>query len=88
MVVADHQRLTSETFFEIAHLPENQERRLELDDGEIVEMPSSRRVNTVTGGRILYFVNAIVIPNELGYVSGADGGYKLAPRTVRQPDVG
>jgi Uma2 family endonuclease len=28
-----------------------------------------------------------VIPNDLGYVTVPDGGYKLAPRKVRQPDA-
>jgi Uma2 family endonuclease len=87
-MIADRPRLTAEAFFEIAQLPENQDRRLELQDGEIIEMASSRKKNTITAMRIGHFISAIVIPADLGYVTGADGGYKLAPRTVRQPDVG
>jgi Uma2 family endonuclease len=37
--------------------------------------------------RIGYFFNAFVIPRDLGYVTGADGGFKLAVRRSRQPDV-
>ncbi len=79
---------TAEEFFEIARLPENEEKRLELDDGVIVDMGSSSRVNTITAMRIAYFLNAHVIPNRLGFVTGPDGGFKLASGRVRRPDVG
>lgn len=79
---------TAEEFFEIAALPENDEKWLELDDGVIVEMAASRPINTVTASRVSYFLNAYVIPRNLGYVTGADGGFKLGERQVRQPDVG
>ena len=87
-MVLQHERLyTVEEFWEIARLPENEGRRLELEDGVIVEMASSSPVNTVTAMRIGHFLNAFVIPRDLGYVTGADGGFKLAPRRSRQPDV-
>lgn len=79
---------TAEEFFEIAALPENEDKRLELDDGVIVEMAGSSPINTVTAMRIGTFVNNFVMPRDLGYVTGADGGFKLAPKRVRQPDVG
>src|SRR5690349_11072937 len=83
-----HEKLyTPEEFFEIAALPENEDRRLELDEGVIVEMTSSR-LNTVTGMRIGYFLNSHVIPNDLGLVTGADGGFVLtATNRVRRPDA-
>jgi len=37
--------------------------------------------------RIGHFFNAFVIPRDLGYVTGADGGFKLASRRARRPDV-
>ncbi len=79
---------TFEEFWEVACLPENENRRLELEDGVIVEMGASSPINTVTAGRILHFLNAFVIPRNLGYVTGADGGFKLAPKKSRLPDVG
>ncbi len=80
--------LTAEQFWKIAISPENEERRFELEDGVIVEMAPSSAVNSVTAMRIGYFLNAFVIPRNLGYVTGADGGYQLGLRRVRQPDVG
>ena len=77
-----------EAFHEIVGLPENAEKRLEWEDGVIVDMGPSTRLNTVTAARIGYFLNAHVIPNDLGFVTGADGGFHLqSARRVRRPDV-
>lgn len=80
-------RYTVEEFFEIAQLPENEEKRLEFDDGDIIDMGSSSRVNTIVGIRIAHFLSAFVIPNDLGFVTGADAGYKQPSGKVRRPDV-
>ncbi len=88
MVAHEQQKLyTAEEFREIARLPENEGRRLELEEGEIVEMPASKPISTILAMRIGHFLNAFVIPRDLGYVTGADGGFKLGPGTVRQPDA-
>lgn len=78
---------TAEEFFEIARLPENDNRRLELEDGVIIEMAASRPINTVIATRMATFLNNHIMKNNAGYVSGADGSYKLANDRVRQPDV-
>lgn len=78
---------TAEEFWTITQLPENEGRRLELDGGVIVDMGSSTKRNTVVAARLIYFFNAHVIPNDLGCVTAPDGGFKLATRRVRQPDV-
>jgi Uma2 family endonuclease len=78
---------TADEFFEMARLSENEDRRLELDEGVIVEMASSSPTNTVTAGRIIYFLNAFVLPRGLGYVTVPDGGFRLTEHKVRQPDA-
>jgi Uma2 family endonuclease len=78
---------TAEEFWEIAQLPENEGRRLELEDGVIVEMASSSQENTVIAGLVIHFLNTFVVPNKLGYVTAPDGGFKLGQRTSRQPDA-
>jgi Uma2 family endonuclease len=88
MVLERENLYTAEEFFEFAALPENEARRLELEDGVIVDMAASTPINTVTAMRIGHFVNAFVIPRDLGYVTGADGGFKLGEKRVRLPDVG
>lgn len=83
-----HEKLYSvEEFWEIARLPENEGRRLELEDGVIVEMASSTPINTIIAGRMIHFLNAFVLPRGLGYVTSPDGGFKLASGKSRQPDA-
>lgn len=86
-VYAYEKRYTVEDFWEFARSPENETRRLELEDGVIVEMASSSPLNTVIAGRIIYFLNGHVIPNDLGYVTVPDGGFKLGSKSSRQPDA-
>jgi Uma2 family endonuclease len=78
---------TAEEFWEIAQRPENQDKRLELIDGVIVEMAPSSQKNTVVAGRIIYFLNAFVIPRDLGYVTGPDGGFTIDGHNGYQPDA-
>jgi Uma2 family endonuclease len=78
---------TFEEFWEIAHLPENADRRLELEDGVIVDMGSSSKLNTVVSGRLIHYLNAHVIANDLGIITVPDAGYKLGGSTYRQPEV-
>lgn len=88
-MVLQHERLyTLAEFREIARLPENEERRLEWEDGVIVDVGSSSRLNSVTALRIGTFLNVHVMGHKLGYVSGADGGYFLkAAKRIRRPDT-
>jgi Uma2 family endonuclease len=87
MVVVKQKLYTNEEFLAFAQLPENAEKRLELIDGVVYEMPPSSRKNTVTAVRVSAFIFRFVDENKLGYVTGADGGFDLRPGTVRQPDV-
>jgi Uma2 family endonuclease len=87
MLLEREKLYTAEECFEFAALPENENRRLALGDGVIVDMASFTPINTVTAMRIGHFLNAFVIPRDLGYMTGADGGFKLSEKRVRQPDV-
>lgn len=78
---------TVEEFRQLARLPENEARRLELVQGMIVEMAASRPINTIIAGRIIHYLNAHVLPRNIGYVTVPDGGFKLKAGTSRQPDV-
>ncbi|HLU10677.1 MAG TPA: Uma2 family endonuclease [Oceanobacillus sp.] len=79
---------TADEFWEIASLPENEDRRLELEDGEIVDMGWSSPLNTIVAVRMATFINVFVLANDLGYVTGADGGFILPNGNTRRPDVG
>src|SRR5688572_27367561 len=86
MAVQTHMRVSIEEFEKIAALPENADRHLEYIGGEIVEVVSnnlSSRIALRIGGKISNFVEA----QNLGYVTGADGGYKVSGEDYI-PDVG
>lgn len=78
---------TSEEFLAYARLPQNAQRRLELVEGVIVEMPPSKPLNSIIVQRVGHFLNTHILLDNLGYVSGADGGFVLAEGRVRQPDM-
>jgi Uma2 family endonuclease len=78
---------TIEEFWEIAQKPENEGKRLELVKGVIYELAPSSKKNTITAIRFASFLLPFVDEHDLGYVSGADGGFELSDDEVRQPDV-
>ena len=84
---------TIDEFWEIAHLPENDEKRLELVEGVIVEMPPAGGEHGELGGNLFGFIWTHVRQNKLGHVTAAETGYVLfinndGKDTVRAPDVG
>src|SRR5688572_7190612 len=71
--------------FEVESNPD----RVELIDGEIVEMTPSSDGSSSVAARITVLIGMHVLPNNLGRLYGADGGFVLFPdrETVRVPDV-
>lgn len=59
----------------------------ELINGELVEVPPTRRENSWIALEIGSQLRNFVRKHDLGRVFGADGGYTLFPNTVRIPDV-
>jgi Uma2 family endonuclease len=85
---------TAEEFWEISHLPENADKRLELVEGEIREMaPSGGEHGEITFDFGLVIGNFVKARN-LGRVTAAETGYILGADpltgkdTVRGPDIG
>ena len=68
-------------------LPDD-EWQYELVEGRLVRMPPSGRRATRMGRRLAARLGDFVDLHGLGEVSGADGGYRLAPGTDLAPDVG
>lgn len=79
---------TADEFFRIAARWENDGRRLELDNGQIVEVDSSSAFESVTGAMIAFRLGNFVMPHRAGYLTGADGAFILRPNRVRFPNVG
>ena len=80
-------RYTAEEFLVFCELPENADKRFELVDREIVEMPLSSLPNSYIAARIIYFLMGYVLKTGLGHVFGADGGSRLNNNLIRIPDV-
>jgi Uma2 family endonuclease len=68
------ERIDVATFEEMARAPENLDRNLELVAGEIVEMVSNQRSAGIAS-ILLVELGGYVRRNQLGFTTGADGGY-------------
>lgn len=87
-MVTREKRMTVQEFFDYTGLPENEGRRLELEDGIITEMAGSRPINTIVAGNIVVALHLHVMPHNLGHVTLPDARFVLNDGTVRMPDVG
>src|SRR5581483_133070 len=74
----------SNEFLALESLPENAGRILELVNGEIVEKLPSFKPSKLTM-RIGHFL--LSFADDLGHVTGADGGYVMSETDVFNPDV-
>jgi Uma2 family endonuclease len=77
---------TIEDYERFILLPENEDRRFEYIEGEVVEVVSnsySSRIAARILGRMLVYVER----QKLGYITGADGGYEVGANRL-MPDVG
>lgn len=87
------QIMTITEFWEFAQLPDNRDKRWELINGVPIEkgqygnMAPSSKINSVIAVKIARFLDEYAEKHNLGYVSGADGGYRVG-NNVFQPDAG
>jgi Uma2 family endonuclease len=83
----DDKIMTADEFYEFANLPENATRKMELINGEIIEVPSNAYVSYISG-IIIYLINSYLKSQGLkGYVTGEAGGFALSEDVVVAPDV-
>lgn len=77
--------ITAAEFFAMTF---DDEQQRELVNGEIILMPPSRPINTIIAIRLATALFNFLEAQALGgFVTGPDGGFQLAPNTVRMPDV-
>ena len=70
-------KITVEEFERWAELPENADKLLEYVGGEIIEVVSNNYVSLVAV-RISARLQLFAEEHDLGYVTGADGGYRVS----------
>lgn len=81
--------LTAEQFFEWANRRENEGKRYELVNGEVVEMPSPGELHGYVCWIVIKILTEYVVRRGAGYLLTNDAGLiiRRAPDTVRGPDV-
>ncbi|HRF97302.1 MAG TPA: Uma2 family endonuclease [Aggregatilineales bacterium] len=87
------QSMTITEFWDFVNLDENRDKRWELINGIPIEkggdgdMAPSSKINSVIAIKIARFLDEYAEKTNSGYVTGADGGYRVDTH-VFQPDVG
>jgi Uma2 family endonuclease len=81
--------LTAEEFYDFCHLPENRDRQLELERGEVVEVSRPGMPHGVVCANVVYLITQYARQRKRGYVCGNDTGviWERGPDTVKGPDV-
>jgi Uma2 family endonuclease len=80
-------KYTIDKFEPLALRPENAGKRLELIEGEIVEVVSNS-YSSLVAANIIFFIQLYLRQGGMrGYVTGADGGYRVGDEAYI-PDVG
>lgn len=82
-------RMTAVQFYKWAIRPENQDRRVELDEGEIVDVPSPTRTHGYHCWLVVSILTNYVMKRGSGYLLTNDCGIIVSrkPDTVRGADV-
>jgi Uma2 family endonuclease len=85
MTMQESRLMTVEEFEAFVELPENADKRFEFIGGEIIEVPNNTFVSYIAGLILTYF-NLYLFSNDIGYVTGEAGGYKVSTERYA-PDV-
>jgi Uma2 family endonuclease len=81
--------MTAEEFFDWANRPENEGKRYELDQGEVVEMPSPGEAHALVCWFVIKLLTEYLVCLGRGHLLTNDCGLivRRRPDTVRGPDV-
>lgn len=89
MATVSTPKMTAEEFFDWANRPEHEDRRYELDDGEVVEMSRPGELHGVVCWLVSHLLGGYLFRRGAGYLCTNDTGLVVRrnPDTVRGPDV-
>lgn len=85
MAIQLKQRVTLQEFEDFISLPANSDKVFEYIDGEIVSMPTNPYASKIAA-KILIYIGMYLLENDIGHVTGADGGYNVGGERFA-PDV-
>jgi len=77
MMSVQTQRMTVEAFDQFVTLPQNANRLFEYIGGEVVEVVSNQVASQIAA-RISGFIFIYLLNNDIGFITGADGGYRVS----------
>lgn len=80
------EKMRPEAFEAFVMLPENEDRRLELPDGEVIELVSHLSPSEIAV-TISAYIRICLMQNLIGRLTGANGGYRVGKHRF-MPDVG
>lgn len=88
-VAAPKKLMTAEVFWDFCHLPENENKFLELVRGEVVELSRPTKRHGIVTSRITRLLDEYAERVDKGYVASNDSGVILErdPDSVVGPDV-
>ena len=87
--MAVEQKLTSAAdLWEMSHLPEYANKRIELVDGRVIEMPLNGGRHGLIALEVGVRLGNFIAEHDLGYSIAGGTGYQLSEWTVRVPDFG
>src|SRR5258708_33924216 len=72
----------------MSHLPEYEDKRLFLLEGELYEMTPTGWLHGDVASKLDMAIGLYVEAHKLGRVTAAETGYDLAPGTTLAPEVG
>jgi Uma2 family endonuclease len=78
---------TADDLWDLSNLPENADKQLELVEGSLIEMTPSSAIPAIIAATLARLLGNFVETHNLGYIAGADAGFRLSDRTVLSPDV-
>jgi Uma2 family endonuclease len=81
--------LTAEEFYDFCHLPENRDRNLELERGEVVEMSRPGEIHGYVCLNVGVILALYARQRKRGYACSNDTGviWERDPDTVKGPDI-
>src|SRR5260221_14346575 len=77
MAVQDRFTMTAEEFDRFAERPENRDKRLEFNAGEVIDVITNSYASMIAAS-IVVEIGMFVKGKKLGRITGADGGYKVS----------